>query len=298
MKNIKKRAFSLIELSIVLLIIGIIITGITQSHRIVSGFRVSNAKTLTQSSPVSSITGLVLWLETSLVDSTSDTNGVRDIDNGVDVTTWYDINPQSSSKLNFTTAVSPAFTINGINSVPSLDFTTNDYMTNTAGVLAVGDTSYTIFAVHRPDATPTGTQFIFGQSDGGTCGTGDLAALYMNATAGNGGFNCTASGALTTPALAANTTYVVGFVSDGTAAGSATVGSRVAVNSSTATGKTMTSNAGPEGLVAMIGADPDDNTANNYEGLISEVIVFDRPLKDSEFVSVMQYLGKKYGVDI
>ncbi len=50
MKNHIKTAFSLIELSIVILIVGIIIAGITQSSRLVELYRISSAKTQTQSS--------------------------------------------------------------------------------------------------------------------------------------------------------------------------------------------------------------------------------------------------------
>ena len=71
-------AFSLIELSIVILIIGIIIAGITQGSRLVTKMRVASARALTQSSPVTSIKGLMMWLETTMdgnvVSSTNGTN--------------------------------------------------------------------------------------------------------------------------------------------------------------------------------------------------------------------------------
>ena len=59
----KSLAFSLIELSIVILIIGILIAGVTQGSRLVRESRVKTAQTLTQSSDVSSIKDLVLWLD-------------------------------------------------------------------------------------------------------------------------------------------------------------------------------------------------------------------------------------------
>lgn len=55
--SFKKSAFSLIELSIVILIVGILIAGVTQSSRMVGKSRIKTAKTLTQSSPVGSIKG-------------------------------------------------------------------------------------------------------------------------------------------------------------------------------------------------------------------------------------------------
>ena len=70
MKNLKS-GFSLIELSIVVLIIGIIIAGITQASRLVRVSKLSSARTLTQSSPVAGISDLVAWWETTLEKSIS-----------------------------------------------------------------------------------------------------------------------------------------------------------------------------------------------------------------------------------
>lgn len=59
----KHTAFSIVELSIVILVIGLIIGGISTSTYLIKQFRLSNARSLTQSSPVSSIEGLVGWWE-------------------------------------------------------------------------------------------------------------------------------------------------------------------------------------------------------------------------------------------
>jgi prepilin-type N-terminal cleavage/methylation domain-containing protein len=56
-----KKAFSLIELSIVVLIIGILVAGITQSSRLVSMMKIQSARSLTINSPVASIKGLTIW---------------------------------------------------------------------------------------------------------------------------------------------------------------------------------------------------------------------------------------------
>jgi len=50
----KHQAFSLVELSIVILIIGVLIAGVIQGSNLVTKFRIKTAQTLTQSSPVSS----------------------------------------------------------------------------------------------------------------------------------------------------------------------------------------------------------------------------------------------------
>ncbi len=65
--NIKKyqlkKAFSLIELSVVVLIIGILIAGITQSSRLVRAMKLNTARSLTRSSDVASIKNLTAWFD-------------------------------------------------------------------------------------------------------------------------------------------------------------------------------------------------------------------------------------------
>ena len=59
----KKNAFSLIELSIVILIIGILVAGVTTSSRLIRAMKLISAKQLTQSSPVLTISDLLAWFE-------------------------------------------------------------------------------------------------------------------------------------------------------------------------------------------------------------------------------------------
>jgi prepilin-type N-terminal cleavage/methylation domain-containing protein len=58
-KSLPAKAFSLIELSIAVLIIGIIIAGITQSSSLIQKMALSSARSLTSSSPVASMRDLV-----------------------------------------------------------------------------------------------------------------------------------------------------------------------------------------------------------------------------------------------
>lgn len=119
MKNFK--AFSLIELSIVILIIGILVAGVTQSSRLLRQVALSSAKSLTTSSPVHSISGLVSWYEPTLDKSFDEFEAS---DNST-VSKWYDINPTSSSKIDLiqTDATRrPTYTSNAVNGLPSLKF--------------------------------------------------------------------------------------------------------------------------------------------------------------------------------
>ncbi len=67
-KEKSSKAFSLIEVSVVLLIIGIFIAGILIAGNLVRKSRIAAAQSLTRSSPINTIQDSALWLESS-VDS-------------------------------------------------------------------------------------------------------------------------------------------------------------------------------------------------------------------------------------
>jgi prepilin-type N-terminal cleavage/methylation domain-containing protein len=125
----KLKAFSLIELSIVILIIGILVAGVTSSSRLIKRMKLITAQNLTRNSPVSSIKDLSIWIESAL-DESFDNNEEAD---GANITNWYDLNPQSSFKFTFNqsnVANKPVYVDAGINGLPSIKFDGNssDYM--------------------------------------------------------------------------------------------------------------------------------------------------------------------------
>ena len=101
MKN--SKAFSLIELSIVILIIGILVAGVTQSSRLVRQIKIKSIQNITLNSPIPSIKDLMMWLETTQEKSFIDTEQ----QNSSTVSIWYDNNMTSIDKNN---AISPAAT--------------------------------------------------------------------------------------------------------------------------------------------------------------------------------------------
>ena len=125
-----KKAFSLIELSIVILIIGILVAGVTQSSRLVNAMRIQSTKLLTRNSPASSIQGLTAWFETSLAEnfatgSSGNYTENPSPDNNSSIAKWNDINPVSSDKFNAiqpNTAEQPIFIEKAINNLPALRF--------------------------------------------------------------------------------------------------------------------------------------------------------------------------------
>lgn len=144
----KHSAFSLIEMSIVIAIVGILIAGVAQASKMVKKSMLSTARTLTKRSVVNEMSGLVMWYETTLENSFIKTEMV----DGVQVSTWYDNNPQAVTKTNATqstTANKPIYTDNIINGLPALKFggTKNFTTTNVCGQ------NYTIFVIFRTGVT-------------------------------------------------------------------------------------------------------------------------------------------------
>jgi len=93
MKN--KKAFSLIEISVVILIMGILILGVTNSIDLYYSYLKSNARSLTRSSVVPRIEGLGFW-----VDVTSEQSfAIKKIPEGSQVVPWNDINHLNTEKL-------------------------------------------------------------------------------------------------------------------------------------------------------------------------------------------------------
>jgi prepilin-type N-terminal cleavage/methylation domain-containing protein len=117
----KLKAFSLIELSIVILIIGILVAGVTSSSRLIARMKVITAQNLTRNSPISSIKDLSVWYETSLDESF---DNAEESDDSL-ISTWFDMNPQSTFKVNALQANAgnkPKFKINIFNGLPGILF--------------------------------------------------------------------------------------------------------------------------------------------------------------------------------
>ena len=120
-QNIKPRkGFSLIEMSVVILIIGMLIAGISQGIDLYSDFKIQTAQKLTINSPVSRIEGLALWLETTL-EKSFQTKMV----NNSSVPRWNNISPfalDNKNAFNYSTNPQPTFLENNINGLPAVQF--------------------------------------------------------------------------------------------------------------------------------------------------------------------------------
>jgi prepilin-type N-terminal cleavage/methylation domain-containing protein len=281
----KKKAFSLIELSIVLLIIGIIITGITKSSVLVNSFRLSNAASQTKSSPVNSIPNLNGWWETTLPTSFTE----QESQTSQLLSTWNDINPQSSTKNNASSSSvnRPTYQEGALNSLPTVRFDgSNDYFTLPDGTIPYNDANYTIFFVMKPTNVNCFCSFL---------GSGDFATNNRS-----NAFRFDNSGNLknywwfvdintTNSPITVNNPYILTFSYDNS------VGRKIFVNgvlNVSDTTKNRNSTAQNNFLGRALSTDP------YFAGDLGEIIIFERNLKTEERQSVEGYLSKKWNIAI
>ena len=152
MFNSKNRqAFSLVELSVVIIIIGILIAGISTGIDLYSDFKISTARNLTRNSVVPRINDLALWFESVGEGVFINQNNSPNIKDNENVRTWRSVGLQGFSQMDIgqgNASLSPKYVKNGINSLPSLEFnSTNNNMRMVGTLPNIFKLESTIFVV-------------------------------------------------------------------------------------------------------------------------------------------------------
>jgi prepilin-type N-terminal cleavage/methylation domain-containing protein len=286
-----KSAFSLLEISIVVLIIGILISGISTGIELYQDYKINIAKNLTQNSRVGRIDGLVLWLESSQKSSFEPNN----ITNGTRITKWKNINPnisihdrQKNDALvcwYYTDIIyGPKFTENGINQLPSLEFKNNEKSCLNIASTPLGNSkSMSLFLVFKNNNLSQNILFRHGIR----VFTHQILHYY----------GLYSSNYLNLTMTSKPTLYQ--YILDDMVSGKFFVNktnininqSGTMVPSYTPTGSLSTSDRFHIGSIF-------DNLIQNPEAFISEIIIFDRALNDSERNDVVYYLNQKWGLNL
>jgi prepilin-type N-terminal cleavage/methylation domain-containing protein len=292
----KHSAFSLIELSIVVIIIGILIAGITQGTRMVKEARLRSARTLTQASPVSGINDLMLWYETSL-ETSFDNSEQSD---GSTISTWYDNNKQAAVKNNATQSTSgykPLFKTNILNGgIPVVRFDGTDDLMIFDGSLMAGN-DYTVFVVEQRRSASA--KYFIG-------GTG------YSVTNSNFSFGYVAEKEVKIDQVTSVLSYIgsdYGTIATysspipriHTARLQKSVSMSYWLNGGSSTDATTTTYS--SALVSYAGAALGRKTNTTptdvfYNGDLAEIIIFTKALSTEERQAVETYLSKKYAIKI
>ena len=308
-----KKAFSLIEISVVIIIIGILIAGISNGIDLYQDYRLTSARNLTKNSVISRIPDLKLWLETTSekafkVGTTANISDYKNIalpndqqDIGVwqeDVATKY---PQEiASQLN---DFKPSYVKNGIGGLPSLYFDGKsnlggDFMSFDGSLLSVWEDGYTVFLVEKraslgnPSFTPEYSilyQYIL-TSSANLIGYVDSSWVRIMAPVGQyikGNVN-----------NKLNENRIHCYYHNNKILSSL---SKIFINK-----KAISLSSSDSALSRSIGSIASGQiarfspgwTLSDYSGLISEIIIFGRPLSDKELENIHLYLSNKYKIKL
>ena len=277
----KKNAFSLIELSIVILIIGILVAGVTQSSRLINQMRLMSARSITLSSPVPTIKNLIAWYESVGEKSFNES----EMSAGSLLSNWYDNNIQSSIKLNgfqTTDLNKPQYFIDETTALPVVKFTDQDFFNIPDGTVPFNNMPYTIFFVSQ-----TYSLCACGLLGSGTYNSNFTANAFrydgstsmVNYWWGNDLYVTNSS------TVRKNTIHTFLYdlakregYSDGVFRTSLPATNRISTSISNTIGKTF-------------------NT-EFMNGTIGEIIIFDRALNSEERKSIELYLGKKWSIKV
>ena len=150
-----KSAFSLIEISVVILIVAVSLIGVMQGQEMYYKMRLNTARVLTERSQVRNVENLVWWLETTLQESlyltSTSTSAPALLNDNQTIGRWNDLNFDKNFQNNVfqnTDANRPIYKINAMNGLPALQFDgVNDFMQN-ANLFYYNN--FTVFVVALP----------------------------------------------------------------------------------------------------------------------------------------------------
>ena len=277
----RRRAFTLIELSVAIVIISILMAIAAKSANLLPAARLANARSITSKSVVPTIPGLVAWYESSSIDSFKTNEAV----NNGQISEWRDISPNSiasqQNKLTRTASSAVTYVTSGIGKLPSVAFNGSGKL-SLASFYQGNSAQNTIFIVAKPYAIGPGIVATDSAVTPSTKVTLNSAGIYAD---WGQSAQISDSSCCTT-----NTDYIIAFYANGSS-------SKGYINNASTMAGGSTINPGAGTLNGLTVGSSYDNTSS-FNGLISEVIVYSRPLKDYERKEVMRYLNKKYGIAV
>lgn len=307
-----KRAFTFVELSIVILIVGILIAGGIQGTGLYAKMKLAAARSMTQSSPANGVSDLILWL-----DATSETAFPSSLDNQSPVSTWNDTNPQQVNKSNATSSgtARPLYVTNGINGLPTLKCDGVDDL-----ISVTADTNYyptgapsninnfTIFVVAYPDAV---IHEIDAQTNGANVTSGTVGQKYILGAAH--GFNAYGSAEIVGAGISVGTNGVSVYEHSSNYmaplavySGSNGLSGPVII---TLNYKNKTPTIFINGTLAQVGLaslklsvfPPVQFCSGMYgafSGKIGEIIIYGKLIPAAKRAQIEKYLGKKWGIKV
>jgi prepilin-type N-terminal cleavage/methylation domain-containing protein len=295
MKNLHQKAFSLIEISVVILIIGMLIAGISQGIDLYQDMRLATARSLTLNSRVNRIEDLTMWFEATSEKSFENPNPKNEERIGL----WKNINFKLSNRIDVSqtdldSTKKPLYIRNAINNIPALRFDNAQFLTASNVKISeiASSNQATVFIVQNNFSGDISTSTFGWFKDG--------YRFQMHAQESNtikidygywGGNN---NSRISTPVLTnfLNQNKIITFIKNGFDV-KIKVNSEILANSSNSNATIDLSLSGDFSIGKY---PPDDNYY--FKGYVGEFIVFKKALTDEEISSIETYLSKKWAIKI
>lgn len=156
-----QKAFSLIEISIVLIIIGLLVYGATSGKALINRARIIKMRDYTKSfSSLSVNKNLAFWIESSMPDAyeTASDGTIAIIDKAIFDGARTDVTSRYSSE-------SPTYTENAINKLPAFYFDGNDDCINNNDMAQISSKPHTIFFIAKQTNTDNNDDLIYSFSN-------------------------------------------------------------------------------------------------------------------------------------
>ena len=285
-KKTKKFAFSLIELSIVLLVIGILMIGVSQGYNLVRSAQISNARSITAKSPILQIQGLLAWYETSWKESLIQS----ELKDGNNISAWKDISPNSIlngyNQLTTTPSTNITYTQSSINKIPAIKFTGSSKL-SLANFTQGASSQATVFLVVKLNYVPDTTNYktIF---DGNSA---DFSfSLRSNGIQINTGSSIASNNVANS--FLNSGEYAIAIYFNGS-------NSKVYVNDTDSMfGGSVINNTSGTNQLTGVTLGTNKSGSLGFPGYISEVAIFNRVIKAGERKEIFNYFSKKYKMAI
>jgi type II secretory pathway pseudopilin PulG len=282
MLSINKKAYSLIEIALVIIVISIIIAGSLNGVEMIKKARLTSAQTLTQQAVIPNIKGLLVWLETSLPQSFLESER----DNGLKISVWKNINPNILTANNPSQNIAinqPTYLDNRFNdSIPGINFDGNDFLNFIGSELI--NSNYSIFIVEKRMSAGNFLAMIGGSS---TTSNGNLLLAYRNSSTVTHSHISNEIN-ITVPSYTSPIARIHSFLLNTTS------GKKYWLNGGENADGSDSSQTGS--LVSFDNPWIGKYNDNYFFGDIAEIIIFKRALTSEERKSVESYLSKKYNI--
>ena len=293
-KKINKKAFTIIELSIVILVISVMVVGVVTGKSLITKSRLANAKSLTRQSVINDMgDDLIAWYETSLEGSFKPSETKTD---GSSITLWKDSNKNAVNK-NDAIATIPLDIANQpklyqnvfYNSIPGLRFSGAQYLNFNGTKFAKN--SYTVFVVEQRGYS-SGYNFFIAGSTGSSNSNLVLGYRTQNLMT-QSHWNYDYDVPISFPNYSSQNLIprIHTFLFNNS------IGKQYTLNGKNPSEQDTNKDPLTSYISARIGfCQPCGNTY--YVGDLAEIIMFKRSLKTEEVEAIESYLGSKYGIPV